>query len=148
MAALPPSHAVTARMVAARAEETVAALDVVARFEHAVDTRDRQAFVAMFTDDGQITGSMQAGPADLVNFLDHDRDGPPLAHLTANHVVSSAGAGALRVQYMLVVLGLDTEAPRIVRINRITDDLVATPDGWRIRRHDVARFSSGSAVSA
>lgn len=124
------------------AEQTVAALELVARFERAVDRRDGAAFASLFTDDGRITGSMQANRNDVTDRIQRDSDGPPLAHLTANHIVSAHGAGGLQIEYVLVVLALDGASPRILRVNQITDDLVSTPDGWRVRRHDVADFTA------
>lgn len=86
------------------AGQTVAALEFVARFERAVDRRDGAAFASLFTDDGRITGLMKANRNDLADRLQRDSGGPPLAHLTANHVVSAHGAGGLQIEYVLVVL--------------------------------------------
>ena len=114
-------------------------MDLVARFERAVDTRDRARFTAMFTDDGEITGTMHAGHDQLADFLRDDHTGPS-AHLTTNHIVSVRDDGALRIEYVLMVMNLAGPSPTLVRLNRITDDLTETPQGWRIRRHDVAPF--------
>lgn len=129
----------TARPLSVTAELTVAAMDLVARFERAVDARDRAGFAAMFTDDGEITGSMHAGHDELADFLRDDQSGPS-AHLTANHIVSVNEQGAIRIEYILTVVSLAGPSPTIMRLNRITDDLAETPQGWRIRRHDVAPF--------
>lgn len=140
MAALSPRDAVTARMGTATAEQTVAALDVIARFENAVDAGDSATFAAMFTDDGRVTGSLHIEHDDLAGFLREDRNGPSRAHLTANHTVVQHDPRNLRVDYVLMVIELGGPSPAIQGLNRITDDLVATPDGWRIRRHHVAPF--------
>ncbi len=130
------------------AAHVVAALDLSARLEKAVDSGDGAALAALFTDDGHVTGLMQASWSELADLSRKDRAGPPMAHLIANHLVSAYGPDTLQVEYMLVVLGLDDEAPRIVRVNRITDDIVNTPNGWRVRRHDVAEFHGVGGGSA
>nr|WP_268932313.1 nuclear transport factor 2 family protein [Mycolicibacterium hodleri] len=124
------------------ADQRLAAMELVARFEQAVDRRDGAALASLFTEDGCITGLMQARRTDLVDFVHVDRGGPPLAHLTANHVVYSDGPDVMQIDYVLLVLALDEGAPRILRINRITDDLVSTQHGWQVRRHDVKPFSA------
>ena len=124
------------------AEDWRAAVDLVARFEEAVDRRDAEAFAGFFTADGSVTGQMSADHRHLRGIgAGHDADGPPLMHLTANHVVEAAPAG-LRIRYLLVVIALGPGAPALLRTSRVTDLLRPTPDGWRIHEHHVATASS------
>ena len=123
----------------ATAEQVVEAMDLVARFEAAIDRQDCEAFVSFFAPGGCVTGLRAATYARLRDVIASDRRGPALAHLTADHVVTDRGPGQLEVCYLLVAFGLSGELPAWIRINRITDDLVMTDVGWRIERHHVGR---------
>ena len=120
-------------------EQWRAAVDLVSRFEESVDRRDADAFASWFTADGSMTGEMQADPGHLRDVgSGHDAAGPPLMHLTANHVVERGSGDTLRVRYLLVVLALEPAGPTLLRVNRITDLLQRMPEGWRIQLHHVA----------
>ncbi len=119
------------------ADEWRAALDLVARLEEAVDRRDVDAFVRLFTAHGRMTGEMAADHDRLaVVATGRDDGGPALMHLTASHVVERADDGGLQVRYLLVVLALGA-VPTVLRVNRIVDRLRFGPEGGRIEEHHV-----------
>lgn len=131
----PPMRSITA-------DQRLAAIELVARMEAAIDRRDAAELATLFTDNGRITGLMQTLPGEVGDSIGGDYDEPPLAHLTANHVVSASGSTGLQIDYLLLVLAVEGTVPRLARINHITDELVDTVNGLRVHRHDVQPFGA------
>jgi len=120
--------------------------DVLVRYATAQDTRDWVLLASCFTDDATLDYDT-SGVFDRQHFLEHCEAGlaPMKAtqHYVTNHVVDVNGDRARSTSYVLA---------QHVRADDVTftlggvyhDELVRTPDGWRIaRRRFVTSWKAG-----
>ena len=109
---------------------------LVAHYGHVVDDADWQRLSEVFCDDGEfdleaIGRGCARGMEELrVCFagLDH-----PLAHHTTNATIEPEGTHRARVRCKYLVVSDDGRA----RTGEYHDDVVLTPEGWRIERRVV-----------
>ncbi len=119
------------------AADRLAILDLAARYNHAMDSRDAEGWADCFTPDGVFDGGprLQASGRDgLVAFMERliARDIPAL-HWTNNPVIEGSGDHATLTLYLLVI-DLRGERPEPSHFGVYHDDLVPTADGWRFQR--------------
>jgi ketosteroid isomerase-like protein len=105
--------------------------ELVARFSHAVDRRDWDAFPRIFADD--VRWEYPEGNRDwrgLAELLAHfQRANHPLAHHFASTVLEELPDGEVRAHTkVLLVLAGGVVLPAFC-----VDTCVRTPDGWRIK---------------
>lgn len=129
--------------VADRTADLVAIQQVLHRYPHAVDDRDWDAFSAIFAVDATcdmravglgVTGDRAALVACFAA-IDH-----PVAHHLMDPVIDVTGRDAAHVRSKwLVVL-----ADRSSLSGLYTDEMVRTPDGWRVRARVITTREEGS----
>jgi hypothetical protein len=103
-------------------------LQLLYRYNHAIDGDDAEGWADTFTEDGSLdaAGQLIAGREGLVEFASSVVG---LRHLVANPVVEISGDTAAVRAYLLVFMGT---APAM--IGTYEDDLVRTPAGWRFAK--------------
>ena len=112
--------------------------DLVTRYACAVDRRDFEAVAACFTPDADTDYSYFKGPIREV--LEKIRAGvngfAMTMHVLGNHLATVHGDAATSETYAVCYHrrpGVPDGAQLVVAM-RYLDDLVRTPEGWRIRR--------------
>jgi ketosteroid isomerase-like protein len=112
--------------------------DLVTRYACAVDRRDFDAVGACFTPDAETDYTYFKGPIREV--LEKIRAGvngfAMTMHVLGNHLAEVHGDAATSETYAVCYHrrpGVPDGAQLVVAM-RYLDDLVRTPDGWRIRR--------------
>lgn len=138
-----------ARLVTDRA----AIRDLVARYAIAVDRKDWAAVRACFTADATCDYVWFRG--DVATVVGHIERGlarfERTMHLVGTHLAEVSGDAAAAETYALCHHRLRTADGAVDRVVglRYLDALVRTPDGWRIRRRDVAvDFERADPVAA
>ena len=120
------------------AADRLAILDLVARYNHTMDSRDAEGWADCFAPDGVFDGGpkLQAsGREGLVAFMERliARD-IPAVHWNNNIVIEGSGDAARMMLYLLVI-DLRGDAARASHLGVYHDELVRTADGWRFRKH-------------
>lgn len=110
--------------------------DVLVRYATGIDRRDWDLFRTCFTPDvacdyGDI-GQWQ-GVEEITAFMTDVHTGPSL-HRLSNHVVAVDGDRATARTYVDALVLSDDGVTGANGIGYYDDDLVRTPDGWRIAR--------------
>ncbi|HEY6133502.1 MAG TPA: nuclear transport factor 2 family protein [Rubrivivax sp.] len=126
--------------------------DTVLAAADAVDRQDHAAFVALFTADGTLVrpdGTLLQG-REAIQAAYAARGVERLTrHLVCNHVVQVRTAGTATSRCTILLWSgrrSDPETPKgrpadaVQQVGEIVDQLVLTPEGWRIQRRD-ARFT-------
>lgn len=128
-----------------RVIDEAAVRDLAARYCWAIDTLDREAFGRVFTADATalLGNSSHEGIDDIWSKVDSTLS--PLTcsqHLVGSHVVEVDGDTAThRCQFHAQHVRTGTEGgSQFIVAGSYTDDVVRTPDGWRIR-HRVLNVS-------
>jgi uncharacterized protein (TIGR02246 family) len=117
--------------------------ELVERYALGADTRDREVFAAVFTDDGALVtaaGGTYVGPNAIVSTLDYlDAHYPRSMHFVGNHQVQLDGDRAQGIVYCLAhhVYSRDGEDRDTLMVIRYQDDYRRTADGWRIARRSL-----------
>jgi len=118
-------------------------VDVLTRYATGIDRRDWHLFRTVFTDDctldyGEI-GAWSSADA-VTDFMEqtHAMAGHTL-HRLSNHVVTVDGDTAGARTYVDALIMSQDNASGVDAAGFYDDDLVRTPDGWRIARR---RFTS------
>ena len=103
-------------------------LQLLYRYNHAIDSGDAEGWADTFTEDGSLdaAGQLISGREGLVEFASSVRG---LRHLVANPVVDISGDAATVRAYLLVFMGT---APAM--IGTYEDEVVRTPAGWRFAK--------------
>lgn len=107
--------------------------ELAARYGDLIDARDWPGLATVFTDDavfdttGSGGGVVMQGLSGIQHHMDITTE-HPLAHLIVNIYVTEVGDS---VQLHSRVLGILPD--RRVGSGHYVDDVVRTPDGWRIR---------------
>jgi uncharacterized protein (TIGR02246 family) len=114
-------------------EDFIEIQQLCARYNHAVDHGDGEAFAAMFTEDGTLlAGSTVSGRAALAAFAASVPESLSNPRHIATNIVIAGDAGAATVSAYLQVwarVGADT-APRLVTSGQYDDRVVAQDGGW------------------
>jgi 3-phenylpropionate/cinnamic acid dioxygenase small subunit len=115
--------------------------DVLVRYASGIDTKDWPLFRSCFTDDvhadyGDI-GDWHGVDAITEWMAATHRDMPATNHMITNVAIEVSGAGdtARASSYVHAVLVVTPDRTHSVdAVGRYDDELVHTPDGWRIER--------------
>ena len=122
--------------MALSAADRLEILDLAARYNHLMDSRDAGGWAECFTPDGVFDGGARlqaSGRAELVAFMERliARD-LPAVHWNNNIVIEGSGDAASMTLYLLVIELRD--GPVATHFGVYHDELVRTPDGWRFQR--------------
>ena len=126
--------------MALTADDRLAILDLIARYNRLADDRDVEGTVELYTADGYIHGDFATAPghdgmrADLPAIF--AMEGTLKRHISTNHIVEGDGEQAT-VRSMLLVVEGET-LPAVGATADITDELIKQDGQWRVARHHVA----------
>ena len=123
-------------------DDLVAIQQLYARYNHAIDFGDAEAWAACLTPDGRMiakgTGDFQ-GTEALTAFAKSMAAQINGRHWTNNLLVEGSGAGATAKCYLLFVRnGAAGHAPSVVLSGVYTDTLAKGPSGWKFAARDFA----------
>jgi ketosteroid isomerase-like protein len=122
------------------ADDRLAILEVIARYNRLADERDVEGTVALYTDTGYIDGDFSTGVgpdglrADLPGIF--AMEGTLKRHISINHLIDGDGARATVRSLLLVVEG--ETLPAVGATADITDELHKQDGRWLLARHHVA----------
>jgi ketosteroid isomerase-like protein len=111
------------------AEDRDEILQLMYRYNHAIDGHAPEAWASTFTDDAvfDAAGRVATGRDDLLRFAASIKD--PMRHIVANPVIDVQGDTAHVKAYITVIKG-----GAIGTVGTYDDQLVRTPDGWRFSK--------------
>ena len=111
-------------------------LDLLARYNYAIDDSDAKTWAACFTDDGEFDSPMDQlkGTAELEAFAAKPRGGT--WHFTTNEIIDGDGDVATMRCY-LELINTGGDKPEILICGRYEDELQKTTDGWRFAKRSV-----------
>jgi 3-phenylpropionate/cinnamic acid dioxygenase small subunit len=128
--------------------------DVLIRYATAIDSKDWPLLRSCWTDEIDVDygdlGHFAAAEAltDLMRQI-HDGMGPTYHRMT-NFVINAEGDRATARSYVHALLMAipDDSASWVEALGHYDDELVRTPDGWRISRRTthIARVQAGAAA--
>jgi len=118
--------------------------DLIARYSHAVDTWDPEAYAALYTEDGSLTeeGSTVKGRAKLHSLIEQGGEAAARASEGARHIqmtstIDIKGDRATARTY-LVTIALSEQGWRIRGGGTYVDEIVRDADGrWRFESREV-----------
>jgi 3-phenylpropionate/cinnamic acid dioxygenase small subunit len=112
-------------------------LQLLYRYNHAIDSGDARGWANTFTEDGvfDVGGQVMSGRDELVKFAS---DVHGLRHMVVNPLVDVAGDAATVRAYFVVFQGT---APLVV--GTYEDEVVRTPEGWRFAKR-VSKLDNAS----
>jgi 3-phenylpropionate/cinnamic acid dioxygenase small subunit len=122
-------------MVALDVEDRLDLQELSARYAHAFDQADADAFVALFAEGAVFTlpdGTRIEGADRLRTLVGAaSQRAPRMRHLITNVVIDETPAGARGLAYFYCVrLGQDGTF-RLLNVGRYEDEFTKTADGWR-----------------
>jgi uncharacterized protein (TIGR02246 family) len=111
------------------AEDRDEILQLVYRYNHAVDSGDAQGWADTFTEDAvfEVGPTVVTGRQGLVDFASAMSSG--MRHVTANPVIEITGDAASLRAYIFVFRGKEVGVT-----GTYEDQLVRTPGGWRFAK--------------
>jgi uncharacterized protein (TIGR02246 family) len=103
-------------------------LQLMYRYNHAIDSGDAAGWAATFTPDGvfDVAGQLMSGPDELTAFAESVRG---YRHTVVNPVIDVAGDAATVRAYFVVFQGTALAA-----IGSYQDEVLRTPGGWRFAK--------------
>jgi 3-phenylpropionate/cinnamic acid dioxygenase small subunit len=103
-------------------------LQLMYRYNLAIDTGDAAGWAATFTPDGvfDVAGQVRSGRDELIAFAASVHG---LRHTMANPVIDVTGDAASVRAYFIVFQG-----PAVLGTGTYSDEVVRTPDGWRFAK--------------
>ena len=117
-------------------EDRLAILELAARYSHAFDYGDVDAWTQTFTEDGVLTDGERSatGREGLRAFAEGSGTGEhPTRHWTNNHVIEGDGDTATHSSYIMV---LNKSGPIIIGVGIYHDKLKKVDGEWKfVRRH-------------
>jgi hypothetical protein len=122
-----------------------------ARYNHAIDEGNADAWADTFTADGVFANNFKGREA-LKGFINTWRtspqmNGPARRHFSADLVISSSAEGATgKVSAMLI--DLSTQPVSIASYIVYNDVLVKTPQGWRFKSRAIVPQTAPAAAAA
>ncbi|MEQ1575693.1 MAG: nuclear transport factor 2 family protein [Vicinamibacterales bacterium] len=144
---LVPLVMVLAGLAAVQAQDTpaITALDYYqiqqlnARYSHGLDSGDGELFASVFTPDGVLideAGRTTTGRSALTALPSATAAKGPtnLSHFDVNLVVDAVPGGAIAKSMVAIVAPSPGQPERVTKGGQYWDDLVRTPQGWRIKR--------------
>lgn len=105
-----------------------------ARYNHAIDTGNAEAWAETFTPDGTFN-TTNKGRDGLIAFIHRwveQRDGANRRHWNSNILITPTPEGASGSAY-LMLLDVGQKPPTIAGTSKYTDALVRTAHGWRFK---------------
>lgn len=144
---LAPAGIAQAQQERVSAEDESEILDLYARFAHAIDSGDGDAFAATWTEDGEFTGGRGPGRAEETRVPIRgtealramgDSLGIGMRHVVSNIVIRRTEEGAEGHAYLLL-LNSRSSPPIIIETAIYDDTLVKTEQGWRFSSRIVWR---------
>jgi len=155
LAALALLLSATLTLATAEADQTAdreAIDELMWRYARALDTRNAEAYAALYTEDGEFTaGTMavrgrEALRAMIENLGPIEPGSQPMYHMTADSFTEFVDETHARHHtYYLTVLGAGGGSqPSIVAAGRGVDDLVKVDGRWLIRSRNVAPGDDGN----
>lgn len=125
-------------------EEKFAIQELIARYNHAIDFGNYEAWVECFAEDGVFEGSAGrfAGRAELRQFTEQFKtmraNLPNVRHCVMNTVTEVEGDTAISSSYLqLITTG--KEGTKILFTGRYDDKLVKIDGKWRFKERKVTR---------
>ena len=129
------------------ADDRLAIIDVIGRWSHFADRGDASAFDTVITDDASYAVGadtpVRGRDAVVSAAMARVADEQPRRHVRNTIFVEGDGDRALTRSYYLLTVSPDGGRPRPQASGVYEDELVRTPDGWRINRR-VARPDGNS----
>lgn len=116
------------------------------RYVRALDTRDPEAYAAVYTPDGQFgTGANavkgRAALSAMIEGMRENASGPAMYHVITNDHIEFPSADRARYHsYWMTVFAAaeDGGTPRVAAVGRGVDELVRVDGEWLIRSRNVA----------
>ena len=121
-------------------EDRLEILELAARYSHAFDYGDTDAFVETFTQDGVVTNGQDtlSGAEELRAFAaKHAQGSLNGRHWTCNHVIDGDGESATHSSYLMIVRM--NETPIIGATGIYRDSLKKVDGEWRFVRREITR---------
>jgi 3-phenylpropionate/cinnamic acid dioxygenase small subunit len=119
------------------AEDRTEIHDLIARYCHAVDFRDTQAWAETFAVDGQYCRPPRAAVVGRPALAEFAKRGGATRHLLTNIVVDETPGGAMaRCYFMLYAPVARDQAFEVKATGRYIDELVKTDEGWRFAKRE------------
>ncbi len=120
--------------------DTLEILDLIARYNHAIDSDDGEAYADTYTDDGvfQYPRGSARGRRELAE-LAHEitTNMPGVRHWSSNWIIEGEGDAASMTCYALIKV-TDEGKPRLVGSGIYTDTLRRVDGAWKFQRRDIA----------
>jgi len=115
------------------ADDYIAIEQLYAKYNHAIDTADAEAWASTFTPDGVFNNNV--GHDAIVKFADtfHAGLGAHVKHWNTNLMITPSPTGA-NGQVYLVLVDYATKPPSIFTSATYSDELVKTAQGWRFKK--------------
>jgi uncharacterized protein (TIGR02246 family) len=125
--------------------DRLAIADVIIKYATSVDARDLQRYATCFTEDIVVTGFSGGELRGLGPYVEWVRTAlarySKTQHLVGNHEISINGDQAhMRTYIQATHVLADDETMLVVLWGIYDDDLVRTPEGWKITRHHLERL--------
>lgn len=129
-------------------EDKLAIQELISRYSHAIDSRDYDAWIDCFAEDGAFEGSRVgrfAGRAELKKFTEgfearRDTMYPNVRHCVMNTLTDVHGDQARSTSYLEVVITSE-EGAKFAFCGRYADTFVKVDGEWRIKERKVLRDS-------
>jgi uncharacterized protein (TIGR02246 family) len=121
-------------------EDRLEILELAARYSHAFDYGDTDAFVETFTQDGVVTNGQEtlSGAEQLRAFAaKHAQGSLNGRHWTCNHVIDGDGESATHSSYLMIVRM--NETPIIGATGIYRDSLKKVDGEWRFVRREITK---------
>ena len=114
-------------------EDRLDILDLLGRYNYAIDDCNGDAWAACFTEDRVFSSpnGTVTGHEALRKFADEYPSGT--LHYTSNHVITGDGDHAQMRCYLQFVSAPPDKKPAVRFCGRYEDVLVKTADGWRFK---------------
>jgi ketosteroid isomerase-like protein len=126
--------------VALSVEDRLDLHELSARYAHAFDGGDAEAFAGLFADDAAfvLPNGTRVEGAEMIRELVASRaaEAPKMRHLITNLVVEETPGGARGVSYFYCVR-LPDDGFRLLNIGRYVDEYTKTDGGWRFASRSV-----------
>jgi uncharacterized protein (TIGR02246 family) len=132
-------------------EDRLAIEELYARYCHAFDFGDGEAWAGLYTPDGSFVNEGVAdftGTENLAAFVvDRFEQVPGMRHITANIIIEEDGDGARGTAYVYVIRLTDEEL-RLRNTGMYRDDFVRTGAGWRFAKRTFQSWLPPALVDA
>jgi hypothetical protein len=131
------------------AQDRLEILDLMGRYNFAIDFGQAKDWADCFTDDGVFESplSMVSGRAELVAFAEAGASAKGIRHWVNNVVLAGDGAAATADVYLNLFQFGGEDGPRTLVAGRYADTLTKASGAWKFIRRTVT-FDEGSGALA